>query len=390
MNIIILPYHDWRKILLEGARTRDAHFIEALRRHHKVNKVLIINRPYTPLELYLKKKNIPVSGDILLHEKGGKLIKIDDKTFITDFESYDIINHARFRRKWYSKAYAATKFVAFQRKSIEKLGLREDDTLILNQNILSAPLCSKLGKMPLFFDAWDNFLLMPGLSDLRETLTTNYQLLSKQARQWYTNSQQNIAYFHDTFGPKNIKLLKNGVDFSLFKKNYEIPNDLEGLQRPIVGFGGKVTHLFDADLYRHLIERNPDKSFVLIGQILDKAVFNSIGNHPNFYYLGDKHYNQYASYITNFDIGIIPYKIGKSQHGGDSIKVYEYLAAGIKVVGTNDNGIENHGEFLYIAHTKEQFHDMIQEVKSNREPFCVDNHSWEAKATEIVNDFQKI
>ena len=32
MNLVVVPFHDWRKILLEGSRTRDSHFIEEFRK----------------------------------------------------------------------------------------------------------------------------------------------------------------------------------------------------------------------------------------------------------------------------------------------------------------------------------------------------------------------
>ena len=55
MNLSIFPYHDWRKILVEGNRTRDAHFIENFRASDRIQKLIIINRPITLSELVIKK-----------------------------------------------------------------------------------------------------------------------------------------------------------------------------------------------------------------------------------------------------------------------------------------------------------------------------------------------
>ena len=55
MNILIAPFHDWRKILLEGYRTRDAKLIEELSKNKK-NIILLVNRPTTLLEILLKEK----------------------------------------------------------------------------------------------------------------------------------------------------------------------------------------------------------------------------------------------------------------------------------------------------------------------------------------------
>ena len=56
MNLAVIPYHDWRKILIEGSRTRDAHFINHFQKSEEIEKLIIINRPITIPELILKKR----------------------------------------------------------------------------------------------------------------------------------------------------------------------------------------------------------------------------------------------------------------------------------------------------------------------------------------------
>ena len=75
-----------------------------------------------------------------------------------------------------------------------------------------------------------------------------------------------------------------------------------------------------------VVENTENCSFVLIGQILDRDTFNKLNKKIN--YLGDKHYNDYPMYVKSFDVCFIPYVVGEKEHGGDSIKVYEFLAAG--------------------------------------------------------------
>ena len=60
LNIVYVPYHDWRKILNEGNRTRDAHFINSFRQDETVDKILIINRPITYTELLVKKRTLSI------------------------------------------------------------------------------------------------------------------------------------------------------------------------------------------------------------------------------------------------------------------------------------------------------------------------------------------
>ena len=95
---------------------------------------------------------------------------------------------------------------------------------------------------------------------------------------------------------------------------------------------------------------NPDFSFVFVGQILDKEVYKKIEKRDNVIFLGDKHYDIYPNYVANFDVCIIPYNINEGQHGGDSIKAYEYLLTRKKVVGTKGNGLldlKKHWKWYY-------------------------------------------
>lgn len=57
MNIIIQPFHDYKKWLAEGFRTRDSHIYESLKEDSRIEKILIINRPVSKAEVMLKKKN---------------------------------------------------------------------------------------------------------------------------------------------------------------------------------------------------------------------------------------------------------------------------------------------------------------------------------------------
>ena len=93
MNLAVIPYHDWRKILIEGGRTRDAHFINCFRELNNVEKLIIINRPITFPELLIKKRLKKIVGKVLLSKNGCRLVQLDEKSFIIDFISPDFINH---------------------------------------------------------------------------------------------------------------------------------------------------------------------------------------------------------------------------------------------------------------------------------------------------------
>lgn len=386
-NLVIIPYHDWRKINSEGNRTRDAHFIETFRNNSDIGKLVIINRPVTFAEIFFKRKTLRIKGTTILNEKGCKLIAIDDKTFIVDIFLSQNISHLLLRRKWYFRAYQDIEVISFISKCLTKLNI-VGNYYLLSQNILASHLIDQLHPNRTSFDAWDNFRLMPGLKSIHGLIDIAYTNYATKADLWYTNSVENIKYFKVHYNVEDISLLKNGVDFQRFNKPYAKPSDLKALKKPIVGFGGKITHLFDYELYNAIVRENPDFDFVIVGQILDKKVFNLIELNSNVHFLGDKHYDEYPSYVKNFDICIVPYVTGEKQHGQDSIKAYEYLAAGKKVVGTKGSGLQDLTEYLFIANTSEEFTKCFYSDITKKK-FNGEEHSWFNKAKIIIKDFQK-
>jgi len=387
-NLIYIPYHDWRKIEDEGNRTRDAHFIEKFRLDNDVERLIIINRPLTYTELLLKKKKITkaLSGEIIFRSNNFYLYKIDHKTYIIDSFINQNIKIIFEGRKWLFKSYGNKKFKNFVKQCFQFLGINK--VSVISANIFSSKLFSDSQQYSnLVFDAWDNFYLMPGLSSIKSEIYDAYRSFAEKANVWVTNSEENRSFFGEKFEIKNIEIIKNGVDFEIFNKKLPIPEDLKKIRKknkPIVGFGGKITHLFDYNLFNYVAKKNPEYSFVIIGQILDKKVFSNIDMTLNVYYLGDKKYDIYPNYLSNFDLGIIPYRIGKKQHGGDSIKVYEYLSAGLPAIGTRGNGLQDLEDYIYLADTKEAFSEMIKKAKILKK-LQEKNHSWRSKEKKILS-----
>jgi len=164
------------------------------------------------------------------------------------------------------------------------------------------------------------------------------------------------------------------------------PDDLKSIPKPVVGFGGKITHLIDVSLLNATMELTPNASFVFVGQILNKDVFKRIKKLPNFYYLGDKHYDEYPNYVKNFDICIIPYIVEeRKKSGANTIKAYEYLASGKKVIGTYSNGLEELIDYIHIVNNPGEFSDEINDPQNKKKNIDLEFYSWEAKIRKFMN-----
>lgn len=387
MNIVIIPFHDWRKIIAEGFRTRDAHFIESLDRSEHVDKVIVINRPTTLLEIILKKKQKKIAGNVLLKRKGLRFIEVTEKIVVVDYVSNDIIGQIKNRFLWFIQKYEQKKFISFINECLNLINV--SDYYVLSQNIFAYRLASKMAKDKLIFDAWDNFLKIDDYFPFKDEIEKGYNQYYKNSEFWITNSNDNIRYFCEEYEDLNIQLIKNGVDSKRFnpKITYVPQQDLESIPRPIVGFGGKITQTINLELLNYAILNCPEVSFVFLGQILDQNIYNSILKAKNVFYLGDKHYDKYPNYVNGFDICLVPYYVDEAKSSGTNpIKVYEYLSLGKKVIGTNGNGLEDLKEYLYTINNKEELVEEINKGSiNNKTKISIDDHSWDTKTKELLD-----
>ncbi|MFD2551535.1 glycosyltransferase [Bizionia sediminis] len=386
MNIVVVPFHDWRKIILEGCRTRDAHFIGELTKTPGVT-TLIINRPTTLLEILIKKKPNLISGKVILAKSNFKLYEIKKDVYLVDYVSKNMFSQAFTGYKWFINQYGNKQYLAFIKDCLRLLNM-ESKYCLLNQNIFAYKLSEQLHAPLSILDAWDNFLKFKVYKHLMPQIKAGYHTYANRAHFWITNSKDNITAFNKAYKPKKLVLIKNGVDVQRFVQNTVLPKpkDMQAIPHPIIGFGGKISQLLDVALINKVTKLAPNLSFVFVGQILDKQVYKQIIKRPNVFFLGDKHYDTYPIYVKHFDVCIVPYVVAdQKKSGANSIKVYEYLATAKKVVGTNANGLEDLSEYVYIANTPQEFVNEINATENKKAPLVLENHSWESKTQQLLN-----
>jgi len=387
MNLVMVPFHDWRKIQIEGFRTRDAHFIETLSRQNHVRK-LIVNRPTTPIEILLKRKQVNINGNVIFKEKGVTLYEVSEQLFLIDFVSWDLWGQFRKGYRWFMDVYSDTRYHSYINKAIDSLGFGSDFTL-LNQNVFAYGMVKGLAPKLTVFDAWDNFTRFRVYSDIQDEIRQAYASLAGDADYWITNSPENIEVFMTAFHPREIHVITNGVDLCRFGEKAgadRLPGDMRAIPRPIIGFGGKISQLIDVELLNRTMELCPELSFVFVGQILDKEIYHAISKPTNFFYLGDKHYDLYPEYVRNFDICILPYVTGASKKSGaNSIKVYEYLSLKKKVVGTRSSGLEELQEYAYVIDNAQEFSENLKNPNNNKKSIDVSAHSWNSKVKQLLS-----
>lgn len=162
-----------------------------------------------------------------------------------------------------------------------------------------------------------------------------------------------------------VFLFPAGVDLDKFQvalKNDEVPPDLLAIDRPVIGYVGAISGVFDQALLAYAARELPEVSFVLIGPVVTDV--NLLSAFPNIKLLGKRVHDSIPYYIKGFDVALIPYVRNSFTDAVYACKLNEYMAMGVPVVATNMRElrcyIKLHGNVLEIAKTQDEFVERIR------------------------------
>ncbi|MDQ2805517.1 MAG: glycosyltransferase [Chloroflexota bacterium] len=361
IDLICIPFHDWRKCRREGFRTRDAHLILALAADPRVRRVLVVDRPIAPPELARNRTaQWRVGGGPSIGLGPGiALTRLQRKIFVLDILMPDVLRVLAQRHGWIWDVMDRGRVATAVRRAGRRLQLARPALLLSSP--LYAPITRHIQPAVLVFDAIDNLLEHPELAYIRPTVAAGYEQLRREADLIFTTS----AAVRDWLGAgrERVWFLPNGVDPTEFQPTapHPLPADLAALPRPLVGYAGKMQQRIDTDLVCRVAGALPGVSFVFIGPILDKAWLAPLLGLPNVHFLGDKHYRQLPDYLAAFAVCLIPHRVGKEEHGSNVLKLYEYMAMGRPIVTTPISGVEPFAARICIAADAPAFSAGIQQ-----------------------------
>ena len=112
----------------------------------------------------------------------------------------------------------------------------------------------------------------------------------------------------------NVHCFPSSVDRCHFAKarvrQFE-PADQEDLPKPRLGFYGVIDERFDTELLAKAAEMRPDWSFVMLGPVV-KIADEDLPRRHNIHYLGSKTYEQLPSYLSGWDVALMPFAMNES------------------------------------------------------------------------------
>jgi len=203
--------------------------------------------------------------------------------------------------------------------------------------------------------------------------------------------RQKAARFTDA-----VHVFPFGVAFEKFERIRRspdtIPQDLQRLPRPVVGYVGGVHQWIDQELLASVAGRMPNASFVLVGP--PQTDVSRLAKQPNVHLLGARSHEDIPAYIKGFDVGIIPYHLSEYTAHVYPTKLNEYLAMGIPVVATElPEVLRFNGEYggvAAVAGTAQGFSAAIAGALAQNAPEAVarridvsKQNSWAARIAQM-------
>jgi glycosyltransferase involved in cell wall biosynthesis len=185
------------------------------------------------------------------------------------------------------------------------------------------------------------------------------------------------------------ELVPHGVDAERFAGDPDPPDDLSGLERPLVGYVGILDDYLDLDAVRAVAEHLEHGTVVLVGAANADV---SVLDHPRIVRLGFRPYAKVPAYLAAFACCICPFQITPLTTAVNPIKLREYLAAGRPVVSTPLPAVLEYRDVVEVASGRDEFADAViralgpdQDSADSRERrrARVRGESWDAVAARI-------
>ena len=206
---------------------------------------------------------------------------------------------------------------------------------------------------------------------------------------------------------KNPYLLPNGVDISLFQD--QAPNFLIDRERfnkydIILGYVGAIKRHLNLSLLLDLANNRKDLCIVFVGPIREnhkeiQSIVARLKSLDNVFFENTKPTESIPSYLSIFNIGLMPYKKNSYTKNIYPLKMHEYFAAGLPIISTDLKNIFEFKAHLYFANTWIEYSTLVDEIMSQSEVQLTNernilkkiarSNSWDNRVSSVVEILEK-
>jgi len=183
-------------------------------------------------------------------------------------------------------------------------------------------------------------------------------------------------------GGKTVSIIPNGAEVSHFQWSGTS-------KQRIVGYAGSLDEWFDVEAVEAAAAANPQAQFVLLGRIEDEKV-RALASLPNVRLYGEIPYERLATYLCEFDVGLIPFLVNPLTLATNPIKLYEYFACGMPVVSSALPEVTAYGSLVYAASSPREFAAQVTRALAEQDPErrrerrrAAERESWDVRAEQL-------
>ncbi|MBV8978141.1 MAG: glycosyltransferase [Alphaproteobacteria bacterium] len=161
-------------------------------------------------------------------------------------------------------------------------------------------------------------------------------------------------------------IVSNGMDVRTDADNWDMPEALKALRRPIIGYCGSLSHRIDWDIIAAVSAARPDWSIVLIGEPAKDERYSQVVRRPNVHALGVLPYETALRHIAGFDAAMIPHLHSPLSQHMNPLKLYVYRGLGVPVVSAAIANLDDLKNDIRIANSPEEFINKLDEAIAER------------------------
>jgi glycosyltransferase involved in cell wall biosynthesis len=259
-------------------------------------------------------------------------------------------------------------------------------------NVLFLPVAERFEHALLLYDANDDPLGFPGTPPwvaryLERTLEQADVVVSCSAA---------LAARLAAHGAREISVIGNGAEVEHFMTPVDparIPATIRSLARPRIGYAGAIAEWFDFELIAELAAAYPTTPLLIVGPVATpvRAAADQVARaHPNVVFTGRVAYEDLPHWVAQFDVALIPFRIGPATDVLNPNKLYEYLASGRTVVSlAYSQDLAAFAPWIHLARDRAGFVPAVgAALAAPRDAATLRavaaEHSWDARAASLL------
>ena len=158
----------------------------------------------------------------------------------------------------------------------------------------------------------------------------------------------------------------------------------------VIGFVGSIDDSIDESLVAQVCKRFPTATIRLIGEVNNTAFVQLAQEHSNLELIGRISYQNLPRLVSQFSVGLVPYKDSPFNQYRNPLKLYEYCARGIPSVSVKCDFDSVGQKYVNIAENYAHFLESIESTLKSKDDTYQQRISFAAQNTWSIRARQAI